>query len=206
MEASAHPRLPGTIVSGQDVTDREQRWPLVDSVRKFDNHYVCLDHDVIAAPDGSHHSRVVVRPHGAVAVLAVDDADRVLLLKQFRHPVGRRMIELPAGTLDIDGEAPQTAAQRELREEGDVDAAFWRLLLRMTASPGYSSELWQVFEARQLHTVPAGERTRREAEEAEMEQIWVGVDEAIEAEIGRASCRERAEEREGDVGVETDKG
>lgn len=181
MESSAHPRLPGTIVSGQDVTDREQRWPLVDSVRKFDNHYLCLDHDVIAAPDGSHHSRVVVRPHGAVAVLAVDDADRVLLLKQFRHPVGRRMIELPAGTLDIDGEAPQTAAQRELREEGDVDAASWRLLLRMTASPGYSSELWQVFEARQLHTVPAGERTRREAEEAEMEQIWVGVDEAIEA-------------------------
>src|SRR5699024_5060794 len=69
--------------------------------------------------------------------------------------------ELPAGTLDVDGEAPQTAAQRELREEGDVDAASWRLLLHMTASPGYSSELWQVFEARQLHTVPAGERTRR---------------------------------------------
>src|SRR5699024_2900197 len=99
----------------------------------------------------------------------VDDADRVLLLKQFRHPVTRRMIELPAGTLDVDGESPQTAAQRELREEADVDAATWRTLLHMTASPGYSSELWQVFEARDLRPVSPEARSRREAEEADME-------------------------------------
>lgn len=176
-----HPSLPGLVMPGASIADSAQQWPVTSSVRRFDSSYLSVDEDAVEDPSGTQHSRVVVRPNGAVAIVAVDDADRVLLLEQFRHPVGRRMVELPAGTLDVAGESPVTTAQRELREEGDLDAAEWESLLRLTASPGYSSELWQVFSARNLSPAPIGERNQREAEEADMQQIWVTVDEAIAA-------------------------
>lgn len=183
MAAQSHPSLPGYIVPGQHVADVDLTWPVVRSTRRFANAYLNVDEDVIADPTGVEHDRVIVRPHGAVAILAIDAHDRVLMLKHFRHPVGKRMIELPAGTLDMPGEDPLATAQRELREEADIDAGNWQHLAHLTTSPGYTSELWDVFMARDLQPTPVDARTRREAEEADMEQIWVDADEAIAATL-----------------------
>jgi ADP-ribose pyrophosphatase len=137
--------------------------------------------DVIVDPTGEHHQRVVVQPRGAVAILALDEESRVLLVEQYRHPVGARLLELPAGTLDVAGESPLAAAQRELSEEGDVSAATWEEVFELTTTPGYSSELWRLYRATDLSPVPHEERAERLAEEAELEQWWMPLDDAVKA-------------------------
>lgn len=147
-----------------------------------------LSIDTIVDPAGGHHSRAIVRPNGAVGVLAIDDDDRLLLVEQYRHPVGRRLLEIPAGTLDVDGEAPLDAAIRELAEEADLVASRWMPMLDLLATPGYSTEAWQVFQATGLCAVPDAERTSREAEEADMVQWWLPFDEAVDVVLaGRIS-------------------
>ena len=88
---------------------------------------------------------------GAVSIVALDQQDRVLLINQYRHPVGMRMWEIPAGLLDVDGEPPHTAAQRELAEEADMTADDWHVLVDFHNSPGSSSEANRIFLARGLH-------------------------------------------------------
>jgi ADP-ribose pyrophosphatase len=175
-----HPLLPGRLADA-GLTDTEQAWPVSKTEPKFESPYVSLSIDTIVDPQGEEHGRAVVRPNGAVGVLAIDDDDRVLLVEQYRHPVGRRMLEIPAGTLDVDGEAPLDAAIRELAEEADVVAAKWEPMLDLFATPGYSTEHWQVFWASQLSAVPEAERTIRVAEEADMTQWWLPFDQAVEA-------------------------
>jgi ADP-ribose pyrophosphatase len=109
--------------------------------------------------------REYVRHTGAVCVLALDDADRVLLLRQYRHPVRRELWEPPAGLLDIHGEDPLRTAQRELAEEADLVAGRWAVLLDWYTSPGGMDEALRCYLARDLVEVPAGERHAREAEE-----------------------------------------
>lgn len=176
---SAHPTLPGALVD--DVVDRAAAWPVSSSERAFASGYLDVDVDVIVGPDGAEHRRVVVRPQGAVGVLALDDDDRLLLVVQYRHPVGARLVELPAGTLDVAGESPQEAAARELAEEADVVAAQWSPLLSLVSSGGYSSEVCEIFRAVGLSPVPEAERTARHAEEAEMEQWWVPFETVVDA-------------------------
>lgn len=118
---------------------------------------------------------------GAVAVIALDAQDRVLLLRQYRHPVRRDLWEPPAGLRDVDGEAPRLTAARELAEEADLRAASWHLLTRFHTSPGGSDEEILVYLARDLTEVPAAERFAREDEEAEMVPVWLPLDEAVEA-------------------------
>ena len=115
---------------------------------------------------------------GAVAVLAIDDQDRVLLINQYRHPVGLRDWELPAGLLDVDGEPPLAAARRELAEETDLTAEHWSELITFHTSPGGSNETLRVFEARGLLATAA---FARDAEEAEIVKRWVSLDEAVDA-------------------------
>lgn len=116
---------------------------------------------------------------GAVAILAEDDAGRILLIKQYRHPIGFRDWELPAGLLDVDGEAPLAAAQRELAEEADLKAGDWSPLCQFFSSPGGSSELITVYRARSLS--PAAAAFDRHAEEAELELRWEPFDEVLAA-------------------------
>ncbi|WP_375003437.1 NUDIX domain-containing protein [Aeromicrobium sp. CTD01-1L150] len=183
---SDHPYLPGRVVHPDDVRDRPDAWPVSDSTTHYDTSYLRLTHETIVAPDGSEHGRAVVRPHGAVAVLALDDDDRLLLVQQYRHPVAARLVELPAGTLDVAGESPEDAAARELAEEADVVARRWEPLLQLTATPGYSSERWQVFRASGLTAVPEADRTERQAEEAEIQQWWLPFDDAVDAALAGA--------------------
>ncbi len=116
---------------------------------------------------------------GAVAVVALDDADRVLLLRQYRHPVRAFLWEVPAGLLDVPGEDAQTAAARELAEEADRTAARWDVLVDFATTPGASNEALRVFLARGLASVPEDERHVRSGEEADMVERWVPLDEAV---------------------------
>jgi len=116
---------------------------------------------------------------GAVAVIALDDEDQVLLLSQYRHPVRRVLWEPPAGLLDVPGEPEVDAARRELAEEADLVAARWWRLTSFFTSAGGSDEHITVFLARDLTPVPDGSRFERRDEEAGMVPAWVPLDEAV---------------------------
>jgi ADP-ribose pyrophosphatase len=115
---------------------------------------------------------------GAVAVLAIDERERVLVIRQYRHALRSRDWELPAGLLDVEGEEPLAAAQRELAEEADLAAAAWEQLVTIAVSPGAMSERVLIFEARGLTATTAFART---AEEADIELRWVELEELVEA-------------------------
>jgi 8-oxo-dGTP pyrophosphatase MutT (NUDIX family) len=121
---------------------------------------------------------------GAVAIIAVDEKDRVLLVSQYRHPVRSELWEPPAGLLDVAGEPPVVAAARELAEEADLRADTWHVLVDFYTTPGGSSERIEVFLARGLHEVPEGERHVRIHEEADMVPVWVPLDDAVDAVLG----------------------
>jgi ADP-ribose pyrophosphatase len=133
--------------------------------------------------DGAEIARDFVDHTGAVAVLALDERDRVLLIKQYRHPVRLRDWELPAGLLDVEHEDPLLAAQRELAEETDLVAETWNLLTEFMTSPGGSNEVLRVYLARGVSAAPVvHERTE---EEAGIELRWVPLDEAVDAVLAR---------------------
>lgn len=186
-DAGPHPRLPGRLAP-TDIADQEAAWPVAASESFYDTPYVALHRDTIVDPSGGEHLRAVVQPRSAVGVLALDDDDRLLLVAQYRHAVGRRMVELPAGVLDVEGEDELTTAARELAEEADVRAEHWEHHLVVRSSPGYTSEALTVFRATGLSPVPQDERTVRQAEEADMAQWWLPFDDAVEAVLdGRIS-------------------
>ena len=138
--------------------------------------------DAFAYNDGTI-VREYVDHTGAVAILALDAEDRVLLIKQYRHPVRTRDWEIPAGLLDIAGEPPLLAAQRELAEEADLSAAQWDILAEFYTSPGGSDEAIRIYLARDLSaTAQPFERTE---EEADIEVRWVPLDDAVSAVLAR---------------------
>ncbi len=116
---------------------------------------------------------------GAVAVLAIDEDGRILLINQYRHPIGLRDWGLPAGLLDVEGEPPMDAARRELAEEADLAAEHWSELIAFHTSPGGSNEVVRIYEARGLSA--AEEPYPRMDEEAEIVVRWVPLDEAVDA-------------------------
>ena len=95
-------------------------------------------------------TRDVVEMPGAVAVAVLNDNNELLMLNQYRHPVRMNLWEVPAGLLDIDGEDPLVAAQRELAEEADLQADTWNALTDYFSSPGATSEAGRVYLARNL--------------------------------------------------------
>ncbi len=178
---TAHPRLPGQVVESQILTDEAAAWPVVSTEVAYDSDYLSVTVDTVTDPGGAEHARAVVRPHGAVGVVALDEDDRLLLIAQYRHPVGRRLLEIPAGTLDVVGEPPLDAAARELAEEADITAATWTHELTLFASPGHSSEQWDVYVATDLSPVALEARTERLAEEADMAHWWMPFADAVTA-------------------------
>ena len=134
--------------------------------------------DRVDLGDGQTVTREVVDHTGAVGVVVLDAEDRVLLLRQYRHPVRSYLWEPPAGLLDVAGEDPQVAAARELAEEADLVADEWHVLVDFYNSPGGSTEAFRCFLARGLHQVPDGERHEREHEERDMARAWVDLSDA----------------------------
>jgi 8-oxo-dGDP phosphatase len=135
-----------------------------------------LRNDEVRMPHGNIARREVAEHYGAVAVVAVDDDNNVMLVYQYRHPVGRRLWELPAGLLDLSGEPPHITAARELEEEAGLAAAQWHVLVDLVLAPGFSDESVRVYLATGLTDVG---RPDAHGEEADLTLRWWPLDEAV---------------------------
>lgn len=120
--------------------------------------------DEVRMPGGSTARREVVEHYGAVAIVALDEDRNVVLIYQYRHPLGRRLWELPAGLLDMGGEPPHRTAARELEEEAGLAADHWRVLVDLDSTPGFTDESVRVFLATGLREVDRPEAHDEEAD------------------------------------------
>jgi ADP-ribose pyrophosphatase len=145
--------------------------------------------DTIERADGSRHQREIVGHPGAVAIVAIDEQDRVLLVRQFRTAVGRTLLEIPAGTLDVDPttgaiEDPDLAARRELEEETGQRAGQWQKLGEFWTAPGFATELMHLYLATELR--PAEDGRLGPDEDEALVAVRVPLAEAVAAaEDGR---------------------
>jgi ADP-ribose pyrophosphatase len=153
---------------------------LIASETVYQGRVISLRRDTVAMPGGGDSVREVVHHPGAVAVVAIDDDGRVVLVRQYRHPVGRHLWELPAGLRDADGEPPLTTGQRELAEETQLAAARWSLLLSVNNSPGFSDELVHIYLAEELTAVDRPHGFAVEHEEADMTVDRVPLADAVQ--------------------------
>jgi 8-oxo-dGTP pyrophosphatase MutT (NUDIX family) len=163
------------------IEDEPEFADVTDSELVFDGTVWGVRRDTFGY-NGDSIVREYVDHTGAVAVLALDEQDRVLLIKQYRHPVRMREWEIPAGLLDIDAEHPLAAAQRELAEEADISASQWNVLAEFYTSPGGSNEVIRVYLARGITELDAFERVH---EEADIEVRWVPLVECVDAVLQR---------------------
>jgi 8-oxo-dGDP phosphatase len=169
-------------MTGAPLADEPFTPSVVSSELAFEGRVWNVRRDVIDY-DGASITREYLDHTGAVAVLAMDDQDRVLLIQQYRHPIRHRDWELPAGLLDIAGEDPLLAAQRELAEEADLVAAEWHVLTDFFTSVGGSNEALRVYLARDV--TAAAEAFERVEEEVHIVKRWAPLDEIVDAVLGR---------------------
>jgi 8-oxo-dGDP phosphatase len=167
------------------LADSPERWPVEQREDLAVGRITTYRRDRVRMTTGKAYDREYMLHAGAVAVLALDDDDNVLIIKQYRHPVGMRLVELPAGLHDrrSEGEPPHEAAARELWEETDLRADDWRVLADFYNSAGSSNEATRVYLARGIGKAD-GELHVREEEEADLEQRWVPFDELFQAVLG----------------------
>jgi ADP-ribose pyrophosphatase len=137
--------------------------------------------DTVETADGHRSTRDIAGHPGGVCVVAIDDEDRVLLVRQWRHAAGRALLEIPAGTLDRapDGtvEDHACAAARELDEETGSRAGTWRYLGAFWTAPGFTSELMHLYLATEL--TPADEGGLGPDEDERLELQAIPFDEAV---------------------------
>ncbi|MFI7578258.1 NUDIX domain-containing protein [Micromonospora sp. NPDC049497] len=157
----------------------EHRYEVRSRTERYRGKIFDVVSDEVTMPGGGTAVRDHVRHVGAVAVVALDDAGQVVLIRQYRHPVGRHLWELPAGLMDVTGEDLAVAAARELAEEADLTAGRMDVLVDLHSSPGFSNEVVRVFLARDLADVPADERHDRREEEADLQVLRIDLDEAV---------------------------
>ena len=158
------------------LTDVPAAWPVESSTDHYRGDWVmAFREDTVTSPSGGEpFPRLVLEHPGAVVVLAVDEQERAVCLRQYRHPAQRIFVELPAGLCDVAGEDPLDVARRELAEEVGLRAGDWTRLASTYSSPGISQELMHFFLARGLTEVGRGDFVP-EHEEAEMEVLRVPV-------------------------------
>jgi ADP-ribose pyrophosphatase len=156
----------------EEAIDEPLAWPVTahrvlgsGSVSDFVN-------DTVETPDGGSMDRQYLLHPGAVGVIAWDDADRIAVVRQYRHPAAFQLVEPPAGLLDADGESWLTAAQRELAEEAGLQAGRWQVLIDLFTSPGACQESLRIYLARDLSEADAPEGFVAAHEEAHMEACW----------------------------------
>lgn len=165
-----------------DISDRQSPRRLLETTTVFKGKiWDVVSETFLLDRDGEEITREFIQHPGAVAILAMDEDERVLLLRQYRHPVRMDLWEIPAGLLDVDGEDFAVAAARELAEEADITADSWHVLSDLFLSPGSSTEALRIYLAQGISDVPEGERHIRTHEEAEIELAWVPLPEAVEA-------------------------
>jgi ADP-ribose pyrophosphatase len=150
------------------MTGHAGGFEVVSSEQRFAGSVFDVRTDAVRMPDGSVANRDVIIHPGAVAILALDSDDNVVMVRQYRHPVGHLLLELPAGLLDVEGESALTGARRELFEEAALTAGHWQVLLDMYTSSGMSDEAIRVYLARDLADVAEQDRFSPEHEEISM--------------------------------------
>ncbi|GBG38663.1 NUDIX domain-containing protein [Mycobacterium montefiorense] len=153
----------------------EHVFETVSSETLYTGNIFALRRDQVRMPGGNVAAREVVEHYGAVAVVAMKDDHSIAMVYQYRHSFGRRLLELPAGLLDIAGEPPHLSAARELEEEVGLRADTWQLLIDVDTAPGYSDESVRVYLATGLTEV---QRPESHDEEADMTMRWVPIEEA----------------------------
>ncbi|MEU4782598.1 NUDIX hydrolase [Micromonospora sp. NPDC023633] len=170
----------------------EHRYEVRSRTERYQGRIFDVVSEEVTMPGGGTGVRDVVRHVGAVAVVALDAAGQVVLIRQYRHAVGRHLWELPAGLTDVSGEDLAAAAVRELAEEVDLAAGRVDVLVDLHSSPGFTNELVRVFLARDLTDVPAEQRHERREEEADLQVVRIDLDEGVgmvlAGEITNASC------------------
>jgi ADP-ribose pyrophosphatase len=162
------------------VRDAPTRWEVVGSREGFSGRVIAVRVDRVVMPNGAGSEvaeREVVAHPGAVGVLALDADERVLFIRQYRHPVGYLLWEAPAGLRDVAGEPLHATAQRELIEETGYRAETWHVLVDIFTSPGMSDERMRIFLARDLSEEPSD--FERIHEEADMPIAWVPLEDAV---------------------------
>ena len=165
--------------------DSDDAWKVFDSRTAYEGGVVSVRVDEVAMPGSLVAKRDVLVHPGSVGVLVLDDTGdtpQVLVLRQYRHPVQRRLWELPAGLLD-DNESALAAARRELAEEAHLQARDWRVLLDAYTSPGISDEAVRIYLARDVRAAD-GHRRAAVHEEADMELRWVPLADLVAGVLG----------------------
>lgn len=169
--------------------DQPELWPVKER-RVLGRGYVSsfVEED-ITAPSGEIMTRQYLTHPGAVAVVAWDDEDRIVVIDQYRHPVAHRLVEIPAGLFDRPEEDPLTAAQRELAEETELAAEDWRVLVDIFTTPGGCAEGLRIFLARGLSLRQRPEGFVVAGEEAHMQAYRLPRQDLIDGiYAGRLSC------------------
>lgn len=155
----------------------EHDFPVASSKDIYVGRVMAVRADQVVMPGGREATREIVEHPGAVAIAAVDERDRLMLVLQYRHAVRRRLWELPAGLLDHAGEDPAAAAARELAEEAGLKASTWSVLVDAVPSPGFSEEAIRVYLASGLTEVDRPDLG--DDEEADLEPRWIPLAEAV---------------------------
>lgn len=163
----------------EDLRDEAATLPITSSGVLHEGRVFDLVTEDVDLGEGGTVTREFLKHPGAVAIVALDEHERVLLIRQYRHPVRAYLWEVPAGLLDVPGEPLLGAAQRELAEEADLTAASWHTLADYYTTPGGSDEGLRVFLARDLDEIPEDDRYERGEEELGMSTAWVPLDEAV---------------------------
>jgi 8-oxo-dGDP phosphatase len=172
---------PGAGPPGGPLRDTEWHWPVDGPPAKAKGAFVVLRTDEVRMPEGDVVPRDVVEHPGAVAIVALDEAGQVLLIRQYRHPAQQLLWEVPAGLRDVPGEPLLRTGARELLEEAGYSARTWHVLAEVFTSPGISTEQVTVFLARGLARVPDGERgPPLRHEEAHLRLAWVPLERAVQ--------------------------
>ena len=176
----AKPEEPGGW-TGPRLHDVDEQWEVVGDSSYLRGVLVTLRTDQVQMPDGELAKRDVIEHPGAVAIVALDRDDRVLLIRHYRHPAEHLLWEIPAGLRDVAGEEPRATAERELLEEAGYRARDWQELADFFTSPGILTERVQVFLARGLTFVPESERGGHapQHEEAHLLVRWVPLHQAV---------------------------
>ena len=167
-----------------EVTDVPMAWPLAGHRVLGQGAVSDFVNDTVVTPDGGRMERQYLLHPGAVGVVAWDAADRIAVVRQYRHPVGFQLVEPPAGLLDADGESWVAAAERELAEEVGLRAGRWQVLVDLFTSPGGTQESLRIYLARDLSAADAPEGFVADGEEAHMEIAWVARADLVEAILG----------------------
>ncbi|WP_367652415.1 NUDIX domain-containing protein [Intrasporangium sp.] len=167
-----------------DLTDEFDPLPVLDSTVMFEGMIFDVRRDTVDLGAGGVVKRDYIEHPGAVVIVAlrpVEGVEHILMIRQYRHPAGGHLWELPAGLLDISGEPPWQAAARELAEEVDLRASRWDVLADSFASPGAFPEAARIFLARDLTDVPDGAEHERTGEEVGIRPLWVPLEDAVRA-------------------------